>query len=83
MRATFGWALAFDEKTRFAINIGEDTYRCRLQQEARRGAVQHKRPLPLEIDEGWHERWWADRRRWTLAAKLPGFFAALDDPGAP
>lgn len=102
--AARGWAIAFDEKTGFAITIGEDAYRCRLLEErenrdvfpeadiakrkydwqrvsATRMSVPTGR-LRLVIGEGYRERWWADRKRWTLASKLPDFFAALDKMSA-
>ena len=35
--------------------------------------------LRLDIGQGYHTRWWADRKRWTLASKLPDYFGALDE----
>lgn len=35
--------------------------------------------LRLDIGQGYHTRWWADRKRWTLTSKLPDFFDALDE----
>lgn len=42
----------------------------------------HTGRLRLVIGEGYRERWWADRKRWTLASRLPDFFAALDEISA-
>lgn len=33
--------------------------------------------LRLELGQGYGKRSWADRKRWSLASKLPAFFAAL------
>lgn len=35
--------------------------------------------LRLEIGQGYSVRWWADRKRWTLASKLGNFFDTLDE----
>jgi hypothetical protein len=35
--------------------------------------------LRLEVGPRYGSRWWADRRRWTLASRLPGVFAAIEE----
>lgn len=35
--------------------------------------------LRLEVGLSHEHRWWADRRRWTLASKLPDVFAFIDE----
>jgi hypothetical protein len=39
----------------------------------------YSKRLRLDIGQGYHTRWWADRKRWTLVSKLPDFFGALDE----
>lgn len=34
--------------------------------------------LRLEVGPRYGSRWWADRRRWTLASRLPDVFAAIE-----
>ncbi|GAT73022.1 hypothetical protein MHM582_1502 [Microbacterium sp. HM58-2] len=35
--------------------------------------------LRLEVGQGYGSAWWADRKRWTLASKLPDYFDTLEE----